>query len=55
MSKPQGETPFSLVFGIEAVILTEVRLPSCRVENYAEQENDVALLENLDFLDEKRD
>ena len=48
-----GETPFSLVFGTEAIIHSEVRLPSYRVENFTEQENDVALLENLDFLEEK--
>ena len=50
-----GEMSFSLVFGTEVVIPVEVGLPSYRVENYVEQENDVALLENLDFLDEKRD
>ena len=50
-----GETPFSLVFGTEAVIPAEVGLPSYRVENYCEQENCVALLENLDFLEEKRE
>ena len=50
-----GETPFSLVLGTEAVILAEVGLPSSRVENYTEQENEVALLENLDLLEEKRD
>ena len=48
------ETPFSLVFGTEAVIPAEVGLLSYRVENYFEQENDVVLLENLDFLEEKR-
>ena len=50
-----GETLFSLVFGTEAIIPAEVGLPSYRIENYAEQENDVALLENLDFLEEKYD
>ena len=50
-----GETPFSLVFGTKAVIPTEVGLLSYRVENYADQENDVALLEKLDFLEEKCD
>ena len=50
-----GETPFFLVFGTEAVIPAEVGLPSYRVENYAKQENNVALLKNLDFLEEKRD
>ena len=48
-----GETPFSFVFGIEAVIPAEVKLPSYRVENFTEQENDIAVLENLDFLEKK--
>ena len=50
-----GETPFSLVFGTEAIIPAEVTFLSYIVENYSEQENDVALLENLDFLEEKCD
>ena len=49
------ETPFSLVFGTEAIIPTKVGILSYRVENYSEQENDIALLENLDFLKEKCD
>ena len=48
------ETLFSLVFKTKVVIPAEVGLPSYRIENYAEQENNVALLENLDFLEEKR-
>ena len=50
-----GETSFSLVFGAEAVIPAEVGLPSYRVESYAKQEDNVAFLENLDFLEERRD
>ena len=50
-----GEAPFSLVFGTEVVIPTEVGLPSYKIENYTEQDNDVALMENLDFLEERRD
>ena len=50
-----GETPFSLVFGTEAIIPAEVRLLSYRIKNYTEQENNVALPENLDFLEEKQD
>ena len=49
-----GEMRFSLVFGTEAVIPTEVELPSYRVENYAKQESNIALLENLDFHEEKQ-
>ena len=48
-----GEIVFSLVFGTEAIILAEVKLRSYRVENFLEQENNVALLENLDFLNER--
>ena len=47
------ETPFSLVFGTEVVILAEVGLPSYKVENYTDQEIDVALLENLELLKDK--
>ena len=50
-----GETPFYLVFGTKAIIPAEVGLRSYRVENYFKQENDVALLENLGFLEEKPD
>ena len=50
-----GKTPFSLVFRTKAVIPAKVGLSSYRIENYAEQGNNVALLENLDFLEEKRD
>ena len=49
------ETPFFLVFGTEAIIPAEVGFSSYRVENYAEQENNVALSENFDFLKEKCD
>ena len=55
---PKGATRkalFSLVFRTEAVIPVEVSLPSYQIESYAEQENNVALLENLNFLEEKRD
>ena len=45
-----GETPFSLIFGTKVVVPTEVEFPSYRVESYAEQENNMALLKNLDFL-----
>ena len=49
------ETPFSLVLGTEVVIPVKVGLPSYRVENYTESKNNVALLENLDFLEERSD
>ena len=50
-----GETQFSLVFKTESIIPAEIGLQSYRVENYTEQENDVALLENLDLFEEKHE
>ena len=55
---PKGatrETPFSLVFGTKAVIPAEVGLPSYRVKNFTERENGAAILESLDFLEERCD
>ena len=33
------ETPFSLTYGVEAMILVEVRTPSLRRETYDQEEN----------------
>ena len=52
---PTGETPFNLMYGIEAVILVEVGLTSLRREFFDEQSNDDQLKQNLDCLDEVRD
>ena len=50
-----GETPFSLTYGFEAVVLTEIEIPSHRVANYDKQENVEALRVELDLAEEKRD
>src|ERR1043165_7215090 len=50
-----GETPFSLTYGTEAVIPTEVTNPSPRVLLAESIDNDKELRMNLDFLDERRD
>ena len=50
-----GETPFSLTYGFEAVVQTELELLTYRVENYNEQENDEALRGGLYLVEEKRD
>ena len=52
---PTGETPFSLVFGAEAVIPVEIGLPSPRVESYNEGNNSEMLRASLDFIDEAHD
>ncbi|XP_071714492.1 uncharacterized protein [Rutidosis leptorrhynchoides] len=49
-----NETPFNLVYGTEAVIPAEVLVPTNRIITFDEQQNDEALRENLDVLEERR-
>ncbi|KAM2041239.1 hypothetical protein ACFX16_035078 [Malus domestica] len=49
-----GETPFSLAFGTEAVVLVELEQPTFRVQNYVQSENDKQLTLNLDLVEEHR-
>ncbi|XP_071708671.1 uncharacterized protein [Rutidosis leptorrhynchoides] len=49
-----NETPFSLVYGTEAVIPAEVIVPTDRITTFYAQQNDDALRENLDALEERR-
>ncbi|XP_071741052.1 uncharacterized protein [Rutidosis leptorrhynchoides] len=41
--KSTGETPFSLVYGSEAVIPAEILVPTHRIVNFEEEANDAAL------------
>ena len=50
-----GETPFSLTYGVEAVIPTEVNLCSAQVSKFNTSQNDDQLIERLDLLEEYRD
>ena len=50
-----GETPFSLAYGIEAMIPVEVDIPSLRHETYNPEENHALMCYELDLLEEKRD
>ncbi|KAL5568572.1 hypothetical protein UlMin_025147 [Ulmus minor] len=50
-----GETPFSLAYGVEAVISIEISLPTFRVDNFDEESNDVLLALATDLLEEKRE
>ena len=50
-----GETPFSLTYGAEAVIPTEVSICSARVARYDPSSNDEMLIQQLDRLDERRE
>ena len=50
-----GETPFSLTYGTEAVILVEVGIINMRWEVFHEGNNDDQLRVNLDCLEKFRD
>ena len=47
-----GETPFSLTYGVEAVILVEVNLCSARVSGFSPTENSEFLMKQLSMLEE---
>ncbi|GJU48200.1 reverse transcriptase domain-containing protein [Tanacetum coccineum] len=50
-----GETPFSLTYGTEAVIPAEIGMPTHKTSNVNEKTNDQELRLNLDLLDERRE
>uniref|UniRef100_A0A2N9HMM7 Uncharacterized protein n=1 Tax=Fagus sylvatica TaxID=28930 RepID=A0A2N9HMM7_FAGSY len=50
-----GETPFSLTYGVEAVILLEIGLPTIRTKYYDPVTNETSLATDLDLAEEKRD
>ena len=50
-----GETPFSLTYGAEAVIPTEVSLCSARVTEFDPVQNADLIMERLDWLEECRE
>jgi hypothetical protein len=52
---PTGATPFSLTYGTEAVIPTEVGSPSFQVSHYNSGLNDEGIKLNLELLQERRD
>ena len=49
-----GETPFSLAYGVEAMIPVEIEVPSLRREAYNQEENFALQRYELDLLEEKR-
>ncbi|XP_073129195.1 uncharacterized protein [Henckelia pumila] len=49
-----GKTPFSMVYGNEAVLPAEIGEESARIIFY-DEENGERRMEDLDFLDEKRE
>ena len=49
------ETPFSLVYGSEAVIPPELLIPSTRVTEHKGKSNDIDIRTNLELLTERRE
>ncbi|GMH19498.1 hypothetical protein Nepgr_021339 [Nepenthes gracilis] len=54
LKEPTRETPFSLYYGTEAVILIEIGRPSLRVESFDPQGNSQKIREHLYLLEEAR-
>ncbi|XP_071708705.1 uncharacterized protein [Rutidosis leptorrhynchoides] len=55
---PKGatnETPFSLVYGSEAVIPAEINVPTMRIASFDESSNSEELRENLNLVEERRE
>ncbi|GKV37451.1 hypothetical protein SLEP1_g45482 [Rubroshorea leprosula] len=50
-----GETPFSLAYGVEAIIPVEIGLPSDRADRHNDDHNEQLLRENLDVVEEIRE
>ena len=53
--KSIGETPFVLVYEMEAVITLEVGIPTTQTTDFPVETNEDNLRKNLDLLEEKRD
>ncbi|GJX01527.1 hypothetical protein Tco_0185440 [Tanacetum coccineum] len=50
-----GETPFSLAYGTEAVIPAEIGIPTKRTIHGSDEENEEALRMNLNLLEERKE
>ncbi|KAL0411430.1 UNVERIFIED_CONTAM: hypothetical protein Slati_3732700 [Sesamum latifolium] len=50
-----GESPFTLVYGTEAIIPAELGMPSHRILHFNEEHNSQLLREHLDLVDELRE
>ena len=49
-----GETPFSMSYGAEAVILIETGFPTLRTQTFNPNDNDRLLERSLDLVEERR-
>ncbi|KAL6323402.1 hypothetical protein AAG906_038673 [Vitis piasezkii] len=53
--RPTGNTPFALAYGMDAVIPTEIGLPTIRIEAAKQDDANAELGRNLDWADEVRE
>ena len=54
-SRSTGETPFSMSYGAEAVILLETGFPTLRTQSFNPSDNDELLERSLDLIEERRE
>ena len=52
--KSIGETPFSMMYGVEAVIPLENGFPTMRTSTFTSDDNDELLKKSLDLVEERR-
>ena len=50
-----GETPFSLTYEAEVVILAEVNMCSAQIDEFNPVHNELMMMEQLDLLEEYRE
>ena len=53
--RPTGETPYSLTYGMEAIIPLEVGLPTLRSELFESSSNEEAIAQALDMAEGRRE
>ena len=53
--KSTGKTPFSMTYGVEAVIPLESGFPTMRSSTFTSNGNDELLKRNLDLIEERRE
>ena len=53
--KSTGETPFSMTYGVKAVIPLEIGFPTLRTSSFNLSSNNKLLEKSLDFIEERRE
>ena len=49
---PTGATPFTLAYGMEAIIPTEIGMPTAKTTEQDQMDNDEELIRHRDWADE---